>query len=356
MSYLDPSHRNGIAFPQSGQFVGDVAMLLREHGYLASDWVSRYKTAPRYFQGKPVDEAPEILRTLVNAIVPSVSMPRTIVEHRTTMPEWIASAIEELLQQWDTFAGSMSGVTIPFSAGRLAALPFMRLVVLDLGIRVAAFHVLDGTEPADSIWLSRDALGETIERLRRGSTTNDSFDLEAWRTGARFPARASLHSLALSVGLRGTDELQLMAAAGIVACRSYLEKLCGRNRIDDLVAALATTIRSAHRSLDRTLILGDDRSSALRDLVRSGARAREGRRLVHELAESTSLHTEVKNDLLALPGCWSPRLSYWAKKITRLSRVPADLPRSMNVTVARARELAARLEEIMFAMKGNYER
>lgn len=354
---------SGIPYPRSGQLVGHAADFLRLKGYLKDDWAGgSYKTAQRYFKGEHVHEVRDILRTLVDALVPSsASVTGAIAESPTMVCDWITDAIHEVLGQWDAFAGSMNGVAFPLVDRRLAPIPFLRLGVLDLGIRWAAFLVHSDSQPRpESPWLAPNCLGVIIDELRGkrltiealAERTNVSINtVMTWRTGVGTPTNANLHAIASALGAdNGATTLQLRIAAAVTACRNYLAKNCGEERIDDLVSALTTTIRLAHRALTFAPLPPHARAGALRELIHQGARAPAGSRLSTLLAESSPLNQEVQADFLALPGSWVARLTYWAKAIASLKHAPEELPLQLNISEERAKQLALGVEVMFFRM------
>lgn len=366
MGHLQFRSGEGIRYPRSGELVGRVAELLRIKGYLRDGWAASYKTAQRYFSGEPINETKDLVRTLVEALVPEgFALPAVVTEPEADVRHWMSDVLCDALRRWDFFVGRMNGGSFPLVDHDLAPVPLLRLLVLDVGVRCAAYLVLMGAEPPGaSPWLEHDCLGRAIDALRRNDLTlaklaekaevSDN-TLNAWRTGASVPTDANLAALTDALGGEPAAALRLRIAAGITATRKHLAMLCGSERIDDLVAAMLTTIRVAHRILKFAPIPDEVRTARLRELVLEGARATAGERLVQLLAESSPLNQEVQADFAALGGDWQERLSYWAHTIAIVRRAAPEMAKHMNIPLHEAERLAPAVEQMVLQMR-DYDR
>lgn len=229
-----------LEFPCSGRFLGffvDLLRLRQQPGSALSSGTDR-RQDDEYLRGGPVtsDRAASLQR---RARVRS-QIAETLVESRL-VPDWptptgrrsarelLAEAIDDVAHLIDEVYGSMTanrGIEVPV---RLAARPLLRLLAIDLGVRLGAVHYLCGwqfPQPAVPAWSREDGGGDLLRRLcpelRDGGHAgvlaelsyilfpNDGSDrnvhkatLAEWIEGRRRPDHDHVAALAAYVEARG---------------------------------------------------------------------------------------------------------------------------------------------------------
>jgi Flp pilus assembly protein TadD len=352
--------RDQTRYPTSGQLVGWAASFLRLKGFLrdeASDPDdASYKSAQRYFGGESTI-SPEIADSIIDRLLcdflPLAALPPEILPASASPLEWLQSTVKDVLRRWDQLAGKMNGENHPLSSDRYAPVPYLRLFTLDLALRWAAYQTtrLDLRQDPDSepYWVRVDGLRVVTDVLRKGGNEALTLDvlaekaglslntLEAWRGGDTFPTHDEkvanlVTALATHSGVsRPLVDFRLRVAAGAAALYKELTSLCGEERVRDLVATFSKVVRLAVRILRFAPIPGEAWATEMAAFARSGAHARLGPIVCQKLAEHSPSNPEVQADFLALPHDWEPRLNYWAKRVSELSRFPVEAVQAEGV-------------------------
>ncbi|MFO0590524.1 MAG: tetratricopeptide repeat protein [Polyangiaceae bacterium] len=218
------------------------------------------KTSRRYLAGERVgrDGETRALRGIADAVITAGFIPSTIrlapsfgdVKLRellaTLKPRDLLTAfIANHAQQWDQMAGALRHHSAPIAYPRHAAGAYLRLVTIDLAVRLGAMlWLLRGTEgelPAP-VWAEpRGAAGwlrSTLERAGEARPTRNDIALElgvnfksvdAWLDGQSRPEDSNLAKLAKLLSARGVgDETGLLREMRLMfALQALFELISG---------------------------------------------------------------------------------------------------------------------------------
>lgn len=401
-AYHTADSRSGLRLPHSGVLLGIVADALRLKDMFRTDWeVASYKTVQRYFQGERV--APETVEAIVKALVESwvpaqLELPAKEVGEALSLQEAIAMFLGVYAHRWDHCAANVNALLYPVCEPGDLPLPALRLFVLELGIRLGAWFGLRARRPhppltwSVSAFADGEALARFIDRRRAalGLTLEDLAELvgistqalKAWRRGDSLPTNENLRELAKA--LRGTNrldvtELQLRLFVGVQDLLARSQRLCGAERIRDLLAAMERT--SGIVAELSSLMLGPadllesiaqetgQRAESLRESLESAAAPRlwnlviygatcpVGVRTVQALAASGNYSPQVVTDLLALPRDWSPRIRYWMDQLGSAEQAKAFaadyVTEKLGLPEATGRMIAEVAASASFSMAGS---
>ena len=238
----------------SGKIIGAaVKALSLDQGVLTR------RTARRFFDGRSVSEhsRKEILKGVAEILVQLgiVPTPRTLGHDDFKIETGVANAISLASTRWDRLLAriqSRSGVIID---RQQAAERFIRLVVVDLALRVFALLRLSGqkpSRPATPSWAEANGGGKALRQLieKAGLTRHQlaarvgvSYNsVDNWLDGIHRPEPEHVAALATSLASPGTDSRQLeqdirrMFAFAHVA--DLLEPWIGREQVIELGTAL----------------------------------------------------------------------------------------------------------------------
>ncbi|MCG8420918.1 MAG: tetratricopeptide repeat protein [Proteobacteria bacterium] len=353
-SYHTVNSTDGLRLPHSGFVIGRLAHALRLKTALREDWNgASYKTVQRYFKGDRI--APETVELILDALVESL-VPRGLklpddAGLDLTLHDLISNSIRFYAQRWDHFVAEVNSHVYPVQEESDLPIPVLRLVMLDLGIRLGAWGILLELRSGEIIewgsdWLKKVTIGALIDKRRHdvSMTVADlahkvgvsEQSIEAWRGGHSFPTSNHLEKVARTLskgGDRSTIEYQLRLAVGVQAVHRHLMSLCGEERINDMVEAMLLTAKHVHDRLIgpvreepppefRTQFAPfdwDEKMEATKaemrprlwNLVFHGARCPTGEFVTFLLAEVSALNQEVSADFLGLSGDWSGRVHHW---------------------------------------------
>lgn len=395
--YYTSTSTEGLRFPYSGVIVGKLAEALRLKAALREDFQAvSYKTVQRYFKGDRIE--PEsvrlILEELVTTLVPQELLVGEGYIEPVPLDRLVSSAFNRYARQWDLMAAQANTHMFEVMNPRDLYMPVLRLLALDLGIRVggwAAIQYLRG-EPVDveNVVAETDRLRLFIERRRERlkltvealaeSVGVSAQALEAWRSGASLPTSDNIEALgqALSdedIG-RAEAEFRLRIVVAVSHLFSGLKALIGQERLDDLRrgawATASQVVDSYHQILtarpnsDAPLALlarwdemvqmqrKDFLQGVVWELPVHGAHSPGGSAMASYLAEQAAARPDVVADLQVLPGDWSPRILYWLRELAvppeAGDRLAADWARDRGVALELAKTLVAKSVEAVIRL------
>jgi len=316
--------------PTSGQLVGRLAEFFRLKGALKEMPEANERTARRYFAGEWIEpeKRDAILRQLVNALEP-----RALVDDLLTAglsEDWLFAFVRMLTEQWDAMVAELRTSSFPITDLTDAPLPFLRMLVFDVGLRAAAWRVLrekagrptseemdllvhNALKVAMDACIGRCEPRPTLDEIRTDTRVSKN-TLDAWRAGSQIPHDDNLRQIAAFLAARGAGEearvlAELRLGAAITAgWHTLAESLSDRNWVVDYVDAFKRVVQHATRYF-RFLPLPVDLDGAMREVVVMGARAPAGPVVCEHLASLAPLKQEVQADLIALPGDWTGRIN-----------------------------------------------
>ena len=151
----------------SGEIIGAVVDALGlDHGLLKA------KTARRFFSGKSVSDhsSSQIYGAIAQVLVEAglVTIPPNFPEYGISMPDIVAAAIVRASYRWDKSVAKMQSESTTTADPGPAIHAFLRIVVVDLAVRVVALLRLIRSEPetpATPEWALENGGGRLLRRL-----------------------------------------------------------------------------------------------------------------------------------------------------------------------------------------------
>ena len=231
------------------------------------------KTARRYFNGKRVGDRKraEIVDALGSALTELHIFPSSSFLEQQGIPQGrvLGSALAWYAEQWDRLAGYMRSISASVDRRDLAATAYMRLVVIDLSLRVSAAMWLaelptPGEEPP--IWAEESSeakyLRQLLARCGPSAPTRDQLaealgvsynTVDSWLDSGVRPSPTNLSNIADVLGQR-IEGLETEILGRDLNLHFALSHICdllslhlGRETVMDLAAALT---RFTSRNLD----------------------------------------------------------------------------------------------------------
>ena len=362
--YHTSTSLEGLRLPYSGFIVGKLAEALRLKAMLREDFeVVSYKTVQRYFSGERINPSTveEILDALVDSLVPGEFVLGKGLPFEFPLGLVVRSALKNYAAHWDRMASQANVHMFEVNNPQDLPMPVLRLVALDMGIRVGGWAALrylkNDPIPWDDIpwftggWFShyldqrRRVLGLTVSRLAEAVDVSDQA-VEAWRSGSSLPTNN--HIEALSKALAGDDlrrvevEYTLRVSVAVKQVLSDLKAVLGERRLEDLLNAIKATAQEIENFQRLAFSIGpppelplplmskwdeikeglkrDALRGALWELPVHGARCPIGEVTAEGLAEKAKWRPEGAADFAVLSGDWSPRITYWLSHIGSADR------------------------------------
>ena len=151
----------------SGQVIGAVVEALNlDHPVL------KERTARRFFAGRSVSEYShaQILRALGQVLVETgiVPVPSAFEKYDISMPNIIAEAIARESQRWDKLVATMQSHSVATDGTASTVTGFLRIVVVDLAVRVFALMRLNELAPSydeTPLWAQENGGGKFLRAL-----------------------------------------------------------------------------------------------------------------------------------------------------------------------------------------------
>ena len=249
-------NNRGVGLPYSSEIIGAVVEALDlDHGVLKG------RTARRFFAGKSVSEhsRAEIFAALGETAVKLGFVSETSVLERydSPMSQIVGEAFEITGKRWDALLAMMQSRSAPIQNRAIAVNGFLRLVVIDLAVRVFAFARLAGIEPPDPvtpIWAVDDSQQQILRRLvsSAGLTREQLADrlgtsdtsIDNWLDGKVRPTRKNVAAIAEALADGGSDtkahhiEHEIQRQFTLAHLADLIAPVIGRTRVLDLSAAL----------------------------------------------------------------------------------------------------------------------
>ena len=324
------------AAPLSGVMIGAVVKELRLQDRALND-----KTARRYFNGTRVSDKKraEIVLALGNALTElHIFPPSSFLEQQGIPQERVlGSALAWYAEQWDRLAGYMRSISASVDRRDLAATAYMRLVVIDLSLRVSAAMWLaelptPGEEPP--VWAEESSGAKYLRKLLAkcgpSAPTRDELSetlgvsyntVDSWLDSGVRPSHANLSNIADMLGPK-IEGLETEILGRDLNLHFALSRICdllslhlGRETVMDLAAALT---RFISRNLDglrnHSKLPADSAAQAQLLLLLFGARFVSSEYLLKALwrRETDPLW---RTDLMAASKPWHLRLTYVMQNI-----------------------------------------
>jgi tetratricopeptide (TPR) repeat protein len=334
---------SAVRLPTSGQIFGWLVDWLGLKGFVREDRERSERQAQRYFAGAAIESAEDvedIVRTFVESLVPASLAGSGDLDalHRAVCQE-----ICSRLNAWDSFRAEISGTAFPVRSVASAVEPFLRLVVLDAGIRWGGFlaaRIVDMKLPdRDPYWLHRDALRHAMDRFRPegfrvedlagrvrtkkgGRVSRNTMD--KWRQGNSSPRSDYITALASALASesgkdRGEIEFHLRIAVAANEARRAIDRTYDghfrESRWEDLVAGFRRTAEIVCEMLLAPSSPALPKPDLLTEVRKTGARSSVGRQLCMHLAHCAAFREDLAADFEALPGNWDGRIREWCRRV-----------------------------------------
>ncbi len=231
------------------------------------------KTAKRYFNGKRVSDRKraEILLALGNALTELHIFPTSSFLQQQGIPQGrvLASTLAWYAEQWDRLVGYMRSMSASVARQDLAATAYLRLVIIDLSLRVsAAMWLAESPTPGEEppMWAEESSgaklLRQLLARCGPSAPTRDQLaetlgvsnnTVDSWLDSSVRPSSTNLSKIADELGQRieGLETEILRRDLNLHFALSHICDLLslhlGRDTVMDLAAALT---RFTSRNLD----------------------------------------------------------------------------------------------------------
>ena len=285
------------------------------------------RTARRFFSGQHVDEynRNQIFDALGQALITRGLAPDTLEDLPDELP--MASVVGMTLMmvcgEWDRLMAHIQG-----NAGKIADVgeagaQLLRLVVVDLALRLFALTYLDlaglpGREPPT--WVRENGIGNIIrQHLRQAGLTRDLLvarlgmrwptSVDNWLDGRNRPNAASVADLAealTSVGNghdAGSLQRELNRQFSLASMADLLAAGIGRGRVIELAMRVANFARALSESPALPRLLGDNPRGHVRNLILFGSAGGSAPALLSWLADREP-DPSWRRDILAAAGTW----------------------------------------------------
>ena len=336
--------------PKSGRVVGAVVRALKlKHPTLLD------RTARRYFNGELVmeDSRADVIKAVAEALIESgflsdmTLMPRLGISLSDLLPLLIKAHIE----RWDAVGGEVRSATSPVRDSQLAAVPYLRLAVIDIALRVSAIAKSTGVPPPGEdapSWSLIKGKGQVLRELMkelRGKVTREDLaehlgvsnnTLDQWLSGKSRPANERLVRVAQEFAelLSAVDPNELISRLkrhyGLCDLCDILAVRVGRESVIELGTAfnrIVTRTMSAlgQATLTQAAIEVDEKS-----LVVFGSQS-ESAASVLSLVWGQEEDPIWRSDLMAAPGDWVSRLQFVARGLSTLEEGQEELIKRLGI-------------------------
>ncbi len=244
----------------SGRVIGAVVKALAlDRGVLNK------RTSQRFFAGQSVNEYSrgEVLHALGEVLIERgiVPVPSSLQEHDISMAAVISRVIDDAALRWDSLLAELQSRSTQIDDFGQATERFLRLVVVDLALRVFALMRLAGLEPnrpETPLWAGENGGGRLLRGLtERAGLSRDQLaarlevsptSVDNWLDGKNRPTPKNIAALAkeLSNQSRNASSRQLEQEIQRHFTFAHLADLLvpwiGRERVVDLSTALVRCV------------------------------------------------------------------------------------------------------------------
>ena len=284
------------------------------------------RTAKRFYAGKSFSKyrQTEILEELARALLERciAPVPPQLNEDDVSMVTVVSDAIALAAVRWDDLLANIQSRSGQIMDRRLAAERFLRLVIVDLSVRIFAFLRLCGIEPSrpeTPLWAEENGGGKLLRQLtERAGLTRDqlaarlgvsSTSVDNWLDGKHRPDPQNIEGLAVELASTGAEtrqlEQQIKRQYTLAHIANLIVPWIGRERVLDMSMALTRfiwLIAEDSQSMDRPPI--EEAAGAELDALCFGTAHPSTHVLLQNLAQAEE-DLNWKKDILAAAGDWS---------------------------------------------------
>ena len=292
------------------------------------DEVLDSRTARRFFAGESVNEhnRNQIFDALGQAMITRGLAPETLDDLPEELP--MASVVGMTLMmvcgEWDRLMAHIQGRSGKIADVGEAGAQLLRLVVVDLALRVFALVYLDlagppGSEPP--AWVLENGIGNILRKhLRQAGLTRNQLaarlgvsrtSVDNWLDGKIRPSADSVAALAGELARAGTGrdaqelQLDLNRLFSLASMADLLAAGIGRDRMIELTVKLAHFTRVLSECPDLPRLIEDNPRGIVRNLLIFGCVGGCAPALLSWLADR-ELDPSWRRDILATAGPWEP--------------------------------------------------
>lgn len=265
----------------------------------------------------------------------------------------LAAMAEDALMAWDHAAGSLRSVSIDVLTKEFALLPWVRLLAVELGVRVGAYLAIHGItsledDDTDAIVKGRlfDRLIQRYRKLAGGVPREDlakgggvsPSTVDEWLAGRALPQAESILSLAAVIAARtkGVAEAEvvfhLRCAVAASELTRWLWEVCPANPRDGLgppraasfVIEFLAVLEIAHAMATEGAKIHPNVVEALWGAVILGSKSQVGKDILREVlnaARDSYLQADIRGVLL---DCWEDRVLLLYRQIPSLENIRQD--------------------------------
>ena len=307
----------------SGKIIGAIVRALN-----LDDGVLKGRTAQRFFAGHPISEhsRTEVFEELGEVLVERGIVPAQFLHSQkgVSTAVVIGDAVELAAVRWDDLMATIQSRSTTIKDRHLAAEGFLRLVVIELALRVFALMRLAGLEPHQPdtpLWAQENGGGKLLRRLVDGAgLTRDQMaarlrisytSVDNWLDGKNRPTPENIAALADTLAGQTRDmearqlEREIHRQFTLSQLADLLVPWIGRERIIDLSTALVRfvwLITEDVRGMDRPPI--EEAAGAELIALLFGTADPSTHVLLRNLAQSET-DEDWKRDILAAAIDWS---------------------------------------------------
>lgn len=354
---VQPSNLNNL---YSYRIIGTVVEALN-----LCQGVLNNRTAKRFYAGKSTSEynrsqvMDEFSKALVGiGLVPE---PPFLRQHKLSMPDLVTAAVTEAATQWDCLMSNVQSKSTPHFDVGVAAAEFLRFVVIDLSLRVAAAYRLGGFQLSHDetpSWALKNGLGILLRQLtQEAGITRDQLAARAevsyttidnWLDGKIRPSPQGISSLARAFA-PNKSESEVQCVTQVIQRQFTLSHLAtllsdfiGRERVVELATTifrLAWFVNSELERMKRPPVEED--ASIELDAIRFGVTGASSQALLHSLANAQP-EERWRQDILTASFDWSlafQQIAYEAsgrRSAAGLSQDISDVPADLDESSVRS--------------------
>ena len=284
------------------------------------------RTARRFFAGNSVDEynRNQIFDALGQAMITRGLAPETLEDLPEGLPmaAGVGMSLMMACGQWDHLMAHIQSRSGKIADVGEAGAQCLRLVVVDLALRLFALNYLDLAGlpgPNPPLWVLENGVGNILrQHLRRAGLTRDQLaarlgawptSVDNWLDGKNRPTTDSFVALAGELASAGTGcdagelQMELNRQFSLASMADLLAAGVGRDRVIELMVKLAHFTRVLSESPELPRLLGDHPRGAVRNLLIMGCVGGCAPALLSWLADQ-ELDPGWHRDILATAGPW----------------------------------------------------
>ena len=290
------------------------------------DEVLDSRTARRFFAGESVNEHSrnQIFDAFGQALITRGLAPETLDDLPEDLPMATVVGMSVMMPcgRWDRLMAHIQGRSGKITDVGEAGTQFLRLVIVDLALRLFALARLNlaglpMVEPPT--WVLENGIGKILrQHLLEAGLTRDQLaarlevsptSVDNWLDGRIRPSAGNVtplaEELASTGGGRGAGELQreLNRQFSLASIAESLATSIGRDRVIELTAKLADFTRVLSESEDLPRLIGDDSRETVRNLLILGCAGGSAPGLLAWLADREP-DAGWRRDVLDAAGPW----------------------------------------------------